>query len=533
MDNKEGKKIKMEGQVLDFWNNNKIFQKSVDKSAPQGDYVFYDGPPFATGTPHYGHIVGQIMKDVFPRFFTMKGYRVERKWGWDCHGLPIENIVEKEMNIKTKKDIEEMGVDKFNQTCRSKVLEYAQEWYRVSDKLGRFVDQKNAYHTMDLSFMESIWWVFKSLWDKGLIYKDYCSMHVCPRCETTLSQSEVAEGYADIKDLSCIAKFELEDESGTFVLAWTTTPWTLIGNTALAVGEEIDYVKISHTKEDGEIEKYILAKEKLEDVIKEKKYDFIDSFKGEKLLGKKYKPLFPYYINDEKIENKKNAWKIYSADFVTIEDGTGVVHIAPAFGQDDMNLGKENKLPFIQHLNIDGYFKDEVLDFRSLNVKPSGDHMSTDIEIIKYLAGKNLLFDKAKYEHSYPHCWRCDTPLINYATSSWFVNVTKIKDDLLREAKNINWSPDYLKEGRFGNWLEGARDWSISRQRFWASVMPIWECACGERKVFGSVKDLEEASGQKIADIHKDVVDKIEFPCPVCAGNMKRVPDVLDCWFES
>ncbi|MDD3711226.1 MAG: isoleucine--tRNA ligase [Patescibacteria group bacterium] len=533
MDNKEGKKIKMEEQVLDFWNNNKIFQKSVDRPAPKGDYVFYDGPPFATGTPHYGHIVGQIMKDVFPRFFTMKGYRVERKWGWDCHGLPIENIVEKEMNIKTKKDIEEMGVDKFNQTCRSKVLEYAQEWYRVSDKLGRFVDQKNAYHTMDLSFMESIWWVFKSLWDKDLIYKDYRSMHVCPRCETTLSQSEVAEGYADIKDLSCIAKFELEDELGTFVLAWTTTPWTLIGNTALAVGQEIDYVKISHTKEDGEIEKYILAKERLEDVIKEKKYDLIDSFKGEKLLGKKYKPLFNYYVNDEKIEKKENAWKIYSADFVTIEDGTGVVHIAPAFGQDDMNLGKENNLPFIQHLNIDGYFKDEVIDFKGLNVKPSGDHMSTDIEIIKYLAGKNLLFDKAKYEHSYPHCWRCDTPLINYATSSWFVNVTKIKDDLLREAKNINWSPDYLKEGRFGNWLEGARDWSISRQRFWASVMPIWECACGERKVFGSVKDLEEASGQKIADIHKDVVDKIEFPCPVCAGKMKRVPDVLDCWFES
>ncbi len=533
MENKEDKKIKMEEVVLNFWQENNIFQKSVDKDAPQGDYVFYDGPPFATGTPHYGHIVGKVMKDVFPRFFTMKGYRVERKWGWDCHGLPIENIVEKEMNIKTKKDIEEMGVDKFNHTCRSKVLEYSQEWYRTSDKLGRFVDQKNAYHTMDLSFMESIWWVFKTLWDKDLIYKDHRSMHVCPRCETTLSQSEVAEGYADIKDLSCTAKFELVDEPGTFVLAWTTTPWTLIGNVALAVGEEIDYIKISHTKEDGNTEKYILAKERLADVLKEKKYEVTSEFKGGDLLGKKYQPLFDYYINDEKIEKKENAWKIYPADFVTTEDGTGVVHIAPAFGQDDMNLGKENNLPFIQHLNIDGYFKEEVADFQGLNVKPSGDHMSTDIEIIKYLAGKKLLFDKAKYEHSYPHCWRCDTPLINYATSSWFVNVTKIKDDLLREAKNINWSPDYLKEGRFGNWLEGARDWSISRQRFWASAMPIWECACGERKVFGSVKELEDVSGEKIEDIHKDVVDKIEFPCSVCDGQMKRIPDVLDCWFES
>lgn len=542
---------KREERVLNFWQENNIFQKSVDKSAPQGDYIFYDGPPFATGTPHYGHIVGQIMKDVFPRFFTMKGYKVERKWGWDCHGLPIENIVEKEMNIKTKKDIEEMGVDKFNQTCRSKVLEYAQEWYKISDKLGRFVDQKNAYHTMDLSFMESIWWVFKTLWDKDLIYKDYRSMHVCPRCETTLSQSEVAEGYQDIKDLSCVAKFELEGEPRTFVLAWTTTPWTLIGNTALAVGEEIDYIKVkigepdlqSFEKKSGEkvvIQSvnydetfYILAKERASDILKEKKYNLISEFKGRDLLGKKYKPLFDYYINDEKLDNKENSWKIYSADFVTTEDGTGVVHIAPAFGQDDMDLGKEKKLSFIQHVDIAGYFKKEVIDFPNLNVKPASDHMSTDVEIIKYLASKNLLFDKAKYEHSYPHCWRCDTPLINYATSSWFVNVVKIKDDLLREAKNINWSPDYIKEGRFGNWLEGARDWSISRQRFWASVMPIWECACGERKVFGSVKELEDISGEKITDIHKDVVDKIEFPCSVCAGQMKRVPDVLDCWFES
>ncbi len=522
-----------EEQVLSFWKDNNIFQKTVDKEAPQGDYVFYDGPPFATGTPHYGHIVGQIMKDVVPRFFTMKGYRVERKWGWDCHGLPIENIVEKELGTKTKKDIEELGIAKFNSICRSKVLAYAEEWYKVSDKIGRFVDKEHAYHTMDLSFMESIWWVFKQLWDKDLVYKDYRSMHVCPRCETTLSQSEVAEGYQDIKDLSCIAKFELVDEPGVFVLAWTTTPWTLIGNVALAVGAEMDYVKVLYNKEDGSSENLILAKERLAEVMKDKKFEVVSEFKGSDLVLKKYKPLFNYYVNDEKLEGRENSWMIHSADFVTTEDGTGVVHIAPAFGQDDMNLGKEKKLAFIQHVNMDGTFKVEVTDFPGLNVKPIDDHMSTDVEIVKYLAHQGLLFDKAKYEHSYPHCWRCDTPLINYATSSWFVAITKIKEQLLKSAENINWSPAHIKNGRFGNWLEGARDWSISRQRFWASAIPVWECECGERKVVGSVKELEELSGEKINDIHKDVVDNIHFACPKCSGQMTRIPDVLDCWFES
>ena len=527
-DNKENKIMLIEKKVFDFWDTNNIFNKSVEKEAPQGDYVFYDGPPFATGTPHYGHIVGQLMKDVVPRFFTMKGYRVERKWGWDCHGLPIENIVEKELEMKTKKDIETLGIEKFNSICRSKVLAYAENWYEISNRFGRFVDKKNAYHTMDLSFMETIWWVFKQLWDKGLIYKDYRPMHVCPRCQTTLSQSEVAEGYQDIKDLSCTAKFELNDEEKTFVLAWTTTPWTLIGNVALAVGADIDYIKIAYQDE-----KYILAKERLNEVIKNGDYKIMEEFKGSDLIGKKYHPLFDYYVNDNNIENKENAWKIYSAEFVTTEEGTGVVHIASAFGQDDMDLGKKNNLPFIQHVNMDGSFKEEVKDFPGLNVKPIEDYSSTDVEIIKYLAGRGLLFSKEKYEHSYPHCWRCDTPLINYATSSWFVAVTKIKDTLLKTAEGINWFPGHIKNGRFGNWLEGARDWSISRQRFWASAMPIWECSCGERKVIGSVKELEDLSGQKITDIHKDKVDKITFSCSKCGESMHRIPDVLDCWFES
>ncbi len=518
----------LEKNVLDFWQQAQIFEKSVDRLAPKGDYVFYDGPPFATGTPHYGHLVASIMKDVVPRYYTMQGYKVERRWGWDCHGLPIENIVEKELGTKQKKDIEALGVGKFNELCRSKVMTYADEWEKVINRLGRWVDIKNSYRTMDLDFMESVWWVFKELWDKDLIYQAYRSMHICPRCETTLSQSEVSEGYRDIKDFSVIAKFELVAEPGTYVLAWTTTPWTLIGNVALAVGSEIEYLKV---KSDNQI--YIIAKERLADVFKDKEQAILASLRGSDLVGKSYQPLFDYYASDKTLENRENGWKIYAADFVTTEEGTGVVHIAPAFGEDDMRLGKEQNLPFIQHVGLDGHFSEVVTDFPNMHVKPLDDHMATDINIIKYLAAHNTLFHKEKYEHSYPHCWRCDTPLINYATSSWFVRVTKIKEQLLANAQKINWFPEHIKEGRFGNWLEGARDWSISRQRFWASAIPIWECACGERQVIGSVSELEELSGQKITDIHKDVVDDITFACQKCQGKMQRIPDVLDCWFES
>lgn len=550
---------KMEEEVSKFWEEQKIFEKSVEREAKNGDYIFYDGPPFATGTPHYGHIVASTMKDVVPRYWTMRGYRVERKWGWDCHGLPIENIAEKELGIKRKKEIAEMGVEKFNEFCRSKVLSYVAEWEKVIKKLGRWADMKNAYHTMDLSYMESIWWVFKELYDKGLIYEGYRSMHICTRCETTLSQQEVSEGYKDIKDLSAIAKFELVDEPGTFVLAWTTTPWTLIGNVALAVGKDIDYVKLDiELRESNEKESYIIAKNRIESVSKIVGADVSDAvidslkkgsteffqvehnnfirasevFKGKDLVGKRYKPLFDYY-QDKGLQNEENGWKIYAADFVTTEDGTGVVHIAPAFGEDDLRLGQENKLPFIQHVGMDGLIKSEAVDFAGMSVKAQDDHQKTDIEVIKYLAHNNLLFAKEKYEHSYPHCWRCDTPLINYATSSWFVKVTGVKEKALELAKEINWTPKHIKEGRFGNWLEGARDWSISRQRFWASVMPIWKCEkCAELEVFGSIESLEKRSGEKVTDLHKHVVDKIIFSCK-CGGEMKRIPDVLDTWFDS
>ena len=539
-----------EQEIIAFWQAQDIFQKTVERNAPKGDYLFYDGPPFATGTPHYGHLVASIMKDVVPRYYTMQGYRVERRWGWDCHGLPVENIVEKELGIKSKSEIYKLGVDKFNETCRSKVLTYVSEWEKTINRLGRFVDMKNPYRTMDPDYMESIWWVFKSLYDQGLVYEGYKSMHICPRCETTLSQQEVAEGYKDIKDLSLTAKFELVDEPGTYFLAWTTTPWTLIGNVALAVGADIDYIKVKDKFIEGKnieplttnnpssldfkVKYYILAKARFES-LKDKfnNPEIVAEFKGKDLVTKKYRPLFDYYANDKNLTNRDNGWQVYSAEFVTTEDGTGIVHIAPAFGEDDMALGQEHNLPFVQHVAMGGTINKEAVDFAGLHVKPIEDVQSTDVKVLKYLVAKDLFFAKEQYEHSYPHCWRCETPLINYATSSWFVSVTKIKKDLLKYAKDINWIPEHIKAGRFGNWLEGARDWSISRQRFWASVIPMWQCdKCKERIVFGSIQELKEASGQIVTDLHKHVVDKVTFNCK-CGGLMTRIPDVLDTWFDS
>ena len=519
---------KIEQKILKFWDKNKIFEKSLKKKSPQGDFVFYDGPPFATGSPHYGHIVASLMKDTVPRYWTMKGYHVDRKWGWDCHGLPIENIVEKQMNLNSRKDIEKIGVDKFNETCRSKVLIYAEEWRKVINRFGRWADMDNDYKTMDRDFMESIWWVFKQLWDKGLIYKGYKSMHICPRCETTLSQSEVSEGYQDVEDISVITKFELQDQPGTFILAWTTTPWTLLGNTALAMGKDVEYVLAESRGEN-----FILAEQNIVSLFNSREYKIVKQIKAKDLENKKYKPLFDYYL-DKDLKNKKNLYTIQLADFVTVEDGTGVVHIAPGFGEDDLNLGRAKNLSFIQHVGMDGRFTKEIADFPHEEVKPKHDRQVTDKKIINYLKNKDLVFKVEPFTHSYPHCWRCESPLLNYATSSWFVKVTTIKKQILKNAENINWVPAHIKQGRFGKWLEGARDWSISRQRFWGSVMPIWICnKCGEKKVFGSVKELESVSDQKIKDLHKHYVDKIIFKCEKCKGLMKRISDVLDCWFES
>lgn len=523
-----------EEEVLAFWNANSIFEKSVEREPKHGEYTFYDGPPFATGEPHYGHIVASAIKDAIPRYWTMKGYRVKRQWGWDCHGLPIENIVEKELGTKTKKDIIRLGVKKFNDLCRERIFTYIGVWEQAIPRFGRWADMSKPYRTMDTSFMESDWWAFKTLYDKGLIYEDYRIMYICPRCETTLSQSEVAEGYKDIKDLAVTVEFELIDEPGTFVLAWTTTPWTLPGNVALAVGKDIQYVTIEKKDEDsGKPIRFIVAKDRLEATFPNSEYSIVKTYSGSELIGKHYKPLFDYFSNNADLKNRENGWKIYAADFVTAESGTGIAHEAPAFGADDWELSKKENLPFVQHVGMDGVFTKEVTDFEGLHVKPIDDVQGTDVAIIKYLAAHSLLFAKEKYEHSYPHCWRCDTPLLNYATSSWFVGVTKIKDRLLKLAEDINWSPAHIKEGRWGQWLLGARDWSISRQRFWATTIPLWRCEdCKKEKVFGSIKELEEASGVLVDDLHKDVVDEVTCTCD-CGGVMHRIPDVLDTWFDS
>ncbi len=475
-----------EEEILKFWEENKIFEKSLEKEAPKGDFVFYDGPPFANGLPHYGHILASIIKDAVPRYKTMRGYRVPRRWGWDCHGLPVENLIETELNLKSKKDIEKFGIEKFNKRAEKSVLRYADEWKKIIPAIGRWVDMKRDYRTMDWKYTESVWWAFKTLYDKSLVYEGYKSMHICPRCETTLSNFEVTQGYKEIKDISVIVKFKLESEPNTFILAWTTTPWTLPGNVALAVNPDIEYVKIKIGDD-----YYILAKNRLEAVRGE--YEIIEEFKGKDLVGKKYKPLFPYYANGNNLKNRENGWKIYGADFVTIEEGTGVVHIAPAFGEDDMEIGKKHNLPFIQHIGMDGKFKPEVRDFAGLPVKPKEKPQATDIEIIKWLDKNNKLFLKKSFVHSYPFCWRCDTPLLNYAASSWFVRVTEIKERMIKNNKKINWVPSHLKEGRFGKWLEGARDWAISRSRFWGAPLPVWKCEnCGKIKPAGSIDDIKK-----------------------------------------
>lgn len=522
---------KLEEEVQQYWEDNHSFEKSIEMRDPKNGYVFYDGPPFATGLPHYGHLLASTMKDVVPRYWTMRGKRVERKWGWDCHGLPIENIAEKELGITQKKEIIELGVDKFNKVCRSKVLSYVSDWKVMIKRLGRWADMENDYKTMDLNFMESVWWVFKELYDNGLVYEDHRSMHICPRCETTLSQSEVTEGYKDVTDISVVAKFKVTNakeklnlDQPTFVLAWTTTPWTLPGNFLLAVNPKMKYQLFKKTDSEN---LYLAAEERMEFVKGQDNVEVIETLTGQDLTELTYEPLFPYY------KETANAFRVVGAEFVSSEDGTGVVHIAPGFGEDDYKVGKAENVELIQHVGMNGRFVDKVTDWAGLEVKPKDHPQSTDIEIIKYLAHHEQLWSKLKVTHSYPHCWRCDTPLLNYATGSYFVAVTKIKDELLNLAEEINWSPDHIKTGRWGNWLKGAKDWSISRQRFWASVIPIWKCECGENKVYGSVAELEKDSGVKVTDLHKHVVDKVTMPCQKCGKTMKRVPDVIDTWFDS
>lgn len=496
-----------EEQILSFWKENKIFEKTLEKKS-KGEFTFYDGPPFANGLPHYGHMLASFIKDTIPRYKTMKGFGVKRRWGWDCHGLPVENEVEKEFGLKTKKDIESFGIEKFNAEAKKNVMRYADKWREIIPRIGRWVDMDNDYRTMDSSFTESVWWAFSELYKKGLVYQGFKSMHICPRCETTLSNFEVTQGYKETTDISVFVKFKIKpgqkisgqeilDKDKVFFLAWTTTPWTLPGNVALAVNPDSDYVLIS-----SKDETYILAKDLEEKVLKDKNVDkTLDSlyFKGLDLVGIRYEPPFDCFQNDKKIKNIENAWKVYGADFVTMEDGTGIVHIAPAFGDDDLGLAQKENLPIIQHVGLNGVIKDEVKDLAGLFAKPKEDTQKTDVEVIKFLAGKNLLFAKEKIKHQYPFCWRCDTPLLNYATTSWFVKVPEFKNKLVSENKKISWVPGDIKEGRFGNWLLGARDWAISRSRFWGAPIPVWECKkCGNKKVISSIEGVEGKNGRQI-----------------------------------
>jgi isoleucyl-tRNA synthetase len=490
-----------EEEMLAFWKEHNIFNKSVEKESPHGDFVFYDGPPFATGLPHYGHLLAGTIKDAIPRFWTMNGYRVKRTWGWDCHGLPLENIIEKRLGLATKRDIEELGVKKFNETAREAVLEYADDWRRIVPRMGRWVDMDNDYKTMDASYTESVWWVFAELNRKGLVYEGFKSMHLCPRCGTTLSNFEVNQGYKDIKDIAVTVKLPLLDESGnvtdTSLLVWTTTPWTLPGNMAAAVHNDIEYSKVKIKNEEGNEEFVILAKERLTQLGTDA-YEVIETIKGSGLVGKSYQPPFDF-LKTQEFGGKENPWKIWHADYVELgEEGTGAVHIAPAYGEEDMNLAKEHNIPIVHHVDHDGHFMPFVTDFAGKLVKPKDDddagvtHLEADIEIVKALKERGSLIRKENITHSYPHCWRCDTPLLNYATTSWFVRVTDLKDKLVEENSKVAWVPEHVGRARFGKWLEGARDWAISRQRYWGAPLPIWKNEkTKEYKVFGSLDELK------------------------------------------
>lgn len=484
-----------EEAILEYWKENSIFEKSLEKEAPQGDYVFYDGPPFATGLPHYGHILGSTAKDVIARYQTMRGFRVPRRWGWDCHGLPIENIVEKELGISGKNAINEYGVKNFTEYARSKVLTYVSEWEKTIDRIGRFVDFKNSYKTMDNSFIESVWWALGELNKKELLYEGVRVLAYCPRCETPIANSEIAmdNSYKDITDISVYVKFKILDEKfkDTYLLAWTTTPWTLPGNTAIAVNASITYQTVSIKDGDAGEGSFVIAKDLVEKVLKDKQYEIVQEISGADLVGLSYEPIFDYY-KDATIPNKENAWKVWDADFVTADQGTGIAHEAPAYGEDDMNLAKKYNIPFVHHVTTEGVFAQNITDFAGMKAKPKEDHQAGDVMIIKHLAKIGALFAKEKIIHSYPHCYRCDTPLIYYALPSWFVNIQKVKDSILKRAETMTWIPENLKEGRFKHIVEGAPDWTISRNRFWASPLPIWKSATGKIAFVSSLSDLKQ-----------------------------------------
>ena len=510
--------VEREQAVEKFWKENDIFEKSMLSRQEGPEYMFYDGPPTANGKPHIGHVLTRVIKDMIPRYRTMKGFNVPRKAGWDTHGLPVELEVEKELGLDGKEQIEEYGLEPFITKCKESVWKYKGMWEEFSGKVGFWADMDDPYVTYHDDFIESEWWALKKIFNRKLLYKGFKVVPYCPRCGTPLSSHEVAQGYKDVKERSAIARFKSKMEDGTYFLAWTTTPWTLPSNVALCVNPEIDYIKVENGGE-----RYILAEALAKSVFGDEEFTVLETYKGKELEYLEYEPLFPYA--DTK---GKKAFFVTCADYVTTTDGTGIVHIAPAFGEDDAQVGRRYDLPLVQLVDTKGQMCGGT-PWDGIFVKKA------DPLVLDALKEKGLLVAAPKFEHSYPHCWRCDTPLIYYARESWFIRMTEVKDDLIANNNTINWIPESIGKGRFGDWLENVQDWGISRNRYWGTPLNIWECSCGHLHAIGSKEELREMSDNCPQDIelHRPYIDAVTIKCPECGGQMHRVPEVIDCWFDS
>ena len=515
--------VEREKNIEKFWEDHQIFEKSIDSRKEGETYTYYDGPPTANGKPHIGHVLTRVIKDMIPRYRTMKGYMVPRKAGWDTHGLPVELEVEKSLGLDGKEQIEGYGLEPFIEHCKESVWKYKGMWEDFSSTVGFWADMEDPYVTYHNEYIESEWWALKKIWDRGLLYKGFKIVPYCPRCGTPLSSHEVAQGYKDVKERSAIVKFKLKDEEG-FVLAWTTTPWTLPSNVGLCVNPNENYVKVA-MKEDGTV--YYLAEALCDAVLGADTYEVKERYKGKELEYKEYEPLFDCALEICK-KQKKKAYYITCGDFVTLTDGTGVVHIAPAFGEDDSRIGREYSLPFVQLVNSKGEME-EGTPCAGVFCKKA------DPMVLQSLKEKGLLLSAPVFEHSYPHCWRCDTPLIYYARESWFIQMTAVKEELIRNNNTINWIPESIGKGRFGDWLENVQDWGISRNRYWGTPLNIWECECGCQHSIGSIEELKSMSDNCPDDIelHRPYIDSVTITCPECGKEMHRVPEVIDCWFDS
>ena len=523
---KENGFVGMEQEVAKNWAEKDIVKKNFDLNQGKRYFTFYDGPPTANGMPHAGHILTRVMKDIIPRYKVMQGYRVIRKAGWDTHGLPVELEIEKKLGISGKEQIEEYGVEKFVKECKESVFKYVSIWEQMTNKVGFWVDMKNPYITYDNKYIESVWWALKELWNKGLLFEGHKVMPYCPRCGTALSSHEVAQGYKDVKDLTCVAKFKVEGED-KYILAWTTTPWTLPSNLALCVNKAYTYADFKvnvGTEEEPKYETYVLAKDLAETVLKDMDYELLKEYKGADLLGTKYEPLMPFA---DFVEGKKHV--VIHGDYVTLTDGTGIVHIAPAYGEDDSLVCKQNDIAFVNLVDKNGKFMDEVEPWKGRFVR------DTNEDICEWLKERNKLFSKQKMEHSYPHCWRCDTPLLYYPKESWFVGMSRLRNELVANNDKVNWYPETIKKGRFGNFLENVIDWGISRDRYWGTPLPIWTCECGHQECIGSIAELKEKAVDcpEEIELHKPYIDEVHLKCPECGKSMTRAKEVIDCWFDS